>query len=555
MATPGVAWAPAVEPAPQALNLRPAVAFVLANLSGDKGVPTFFDNLAALDPPIQTIEDVKGMLAREVRMQQKGVIATATLRTFARLIEPAGYVWNEGTAGGLDKRRPGGNGNNKATCTLEEQLAAEGVEALDYANFRWGDLVFNGVPKKGEAARLNGHESKLFDNTFMAMGKVRRHEACLPPRMPAARELPRMETGADSHLPDAPSQIKQLRAHLRPAAIRRATLQQWEEELAPWDPPDDKHGQPVGLMQKFEAYMARRRNSGKSLQRLCLLETDADALGLADAPELTVSLAKDRSLSSVVDLIKSEEVDPKLRGLAFERARWLRELDASSIVSVKTESTASTASTDAEGPGTIASGPLGTITPEQLSSLISTAVSEASKGSSPAPTAGFGHGARSKPRATSNLVPPSAPSGKGASQLGTTKAVPPRDKENAAKERSAAAHAATDASVDESTNLPDDVDSSDVPDDVDSSDDEAAAKRQKCAAAPTASRLATRGPLPHLAPRPRLTRSLTCAPILFSGTLNGKRVPRRSRPRRRRPPTTARSKRSSSRRSRRRRSL
>eukprot|EP00966_Prymnesium_polylepis_P202709 4696328-Prymnesium_polylepis.1 len=96
-ATAVVAWVPAVEKAPLALDLRERVQTVLSNVSGDAGgVANFFTELAARDPPIETIEDVRGMLRTEVRTAAKGVISTATLKSFAMLIDPSGFEWAEG---------------------------------------------------------------------------------------------------------------------------------------------------------------------------------------------------------------------------------------------------------------------------------------------------------------------------------------------------------------------------------------------------------------------------------------------------------------------------
>eukprot|EP00966_Prymnesium_polylepis_P136687 3158373-Prymnesium_polylepis.1 len=65
---------------------------------------------------------------------------------------------------------------------------------------------------------------------------------------------------------------------------------------------------------------------------------------------------------------------------------------------------------------------LGQINTDQLKEMITSAVAGAAATATPPPaTTGFGGGARSKPRATSNVVGPSAPPKKSASQLNTTK--------------------------------------------------------------------------------------------------------------------------------------
>ena len=171
-------WAVAVAPAPGGLDLRARVAPVLSTVSCDAGVSKFFEALAARDPPVKTVDEVKLVPGPQVKAAARGVIATATLKSFARLIDPAGFDWPPGEPVAGRKRKPGGNGNNRRRIELASQLEAEGVEALDAATFRWGARVFDGVPKKGEATKLNGSERILFDNTFLAMGKVCVRHAC-----------------------------------------------------------------------------------------------------------------------------------------------------------------------------------------------------------------------------------------------------------------------------------------------------------------------------------------------------------------------------------------
>ena len=240
-----------------------------------------------------------------------------------------------------------------------------------------------------------------------------------------------------------------------------------------------------------------RRISVRRYTRLNV-EDDADALGLENAPQLTVSLPNDRSLSEVTSRIKAEEVDPKVRAEAAARAKWLRTLDSDSIVALKQE-TASPATLGADGGPGLSPPSLGQMNADQLKEMITSAVASAAAtenstsaeagvnaaATSPLAPTRFGSGARSKPRGTgSNIVPPSGPPHKKGSQFNTTKVVPSTDKENNAKERSSAASDATGAATSA---------------EVESSDDEeisatAGAKKQKSAAAmPACSVLPTSG--------------------------------------------------------------
>ena len=118
----------------------------------------------------------------ELKHHAQGVAKGATLRTLARLLEPSvpnGFVWVKHKKSAMAKRAPGGNGNNKPSVTLEQQLEQEGVEPLNPRTFQWADAVFDGVPRKGEADKINDHVDTLFDNTWLAQNAVRRVRPCM----------------------------------------------------------------------------------------------------------------------------------------------------------------------------------------------------------------------------------------------------------------------------------------------------------------------------------------------------------------------------------------
>ena len=166
------AWSVGCEVAPIEMKLRVRVEPVLAAISGDQSVSKFFDELAAKE--VETVDELRNDLTQsEINAIQRRTIRPATLRTLQKLIDPQGYKWRSDPSA-PDRRRRGGNGNNLAKLTLTEQYALEGVEALDADTFRWGGDVFEGVPKKGQATTLNDSVERLFDNTWLAMGKVRR---------------------------------------------------------------------------------------------------------------------------------------------------------------------------------------------------------------------------------------------------------------------------------------------------------------------------------------------------------------------------------------------
>ena len=241
------------------------------------------------------------------------------------------------------------------------------------------------------------------------------------------------------------AQIPQLRLYLRPDGIINATEAQWAEELAPWETEYDKHGKPATLMGKFlNSYLTNRRNKQQKLQRISLLEEDADALGLTDACEQSVTLSHARPLSSVTNMVKFEECDPKKRAEAQARVEWLRALNPSSLTAVKSEtgdSSASSTPTVSSAATTPAATTPATVQ-EVATAAAQAAVAALSSGaaSTTMPPAGA-NGACQRPRIVSNLVPPTAPPANASTQLSTNKAVPSKEKHEAEKERSSKAAA------------------------------------------------------------------------------------------------------------------
>ena len=192
---PAAAWAVGMEPAPDDARLLEAVAGPLAAIAGDSSVTTFFHQLAARDPPITTVSEIKTKLTNsELQSAARGTVKPATLRTLGNLLVPGGFSWaaklEADAAQPAKRKRGGGSRNNKPTVDWKEQLELEGVEALSPATFKFAPGVFDGVPKKGEAARLNGYEQVLFDNTWLEMSQVgAAHARATLPRAcaPAAR--------------------------------------------------------------------------------------------------------------------------------------------------------------------------------------------------------------------------------------------------------------------------------------------------------------------------------------------------------------------------------
>ena len=167
-----VTWVFGAGKAPPALPVRQHLLPALQLVTGDKGIPAFFDAIKDLD----TVEKLTTQITKqEMKAKAKGLINPATLKTLAKIIDPSGgFDWAPLPSGvALDgKKKPGGNGNNAPSKTLEVQLEEEGCTALDPRTFAWGDDVFKGVPKKGQAPSLNPFINTLFDNTWLAMQTV-----------------------------------------------------------------------------------------------------------------------------------------------------------------------------------------------------------------------------------------------------------------------------------------------------------------------------------------------------------------------------------------------
>ena len=59
----------------------------------------------------------------------------------------------------IRKGKPGGNGNCKPKLELAEQLKIEGVAPLNPDTFCFSDLIYDGVPRKGEAVHIDAWSS------------------------------------------------------------------------------------------------------------------------------------------------------------------------------------------------------------------------------------------------------------------------------------------------------------------------------------------------------------------------------------------------------------
>ena len=178
------------------LLVREHVQPVLQGFTGDKGIPTFFGSM----PEIITVDDLRDKITKpEIKAKARGVIKPATLKSLARIIDPTGnFFWRDPPGDSEQKRRPGGNGNNKPRLTLEEQLEEEGVEPLNPRTFSWNADVLKGVPRKGQAPTLNPFLSVLFDHTWLAQQKARcRPLRCHPPPScpPHSLLMPGMSAG------------------------------------------------------------------------------------------------------------------------------------------------------------------------------------------------------------------------------------------------------------------------------------------------------------------------------------------------------------------------
>ena len=109
----------------------------------------------------------------------RGILDVPQLKALARLLDPTtpkGFQWNHNPAGTQaqpGKRKRGGNGNNARTVSYWGQLASAGVEPLVESTFRFNpELLFAGVPKKGEANYIDDHTRRLFDNLWQLQHTV-----------------------------------------------------------------------------------------------------------------------------------------------------------------------------------------------------------------------------------------------------------------------------------------------------------------------------------------------------------------------------------------------
>lgn len=254
-------WVLAVEPVPLSANLERSLAAPLVLVTGEStGVATLFQRLRAREVPIVTVEDLRTkILCQELQAVARGAVSTATLKTLGRLLEPPhGFEWPKLPldSSAPPKRARGGNGNNKPTVELEEQLRMEGVEPLNPATFRLNStVVFDGIPKIGEAATIDAYTTRLFDQMWLAQ-----------------------------------NEIPQLRAYLRPYTVRNAVFEQIGAELPPLSAEllkkVCKKGKPITLDRKYAVYESNRRNQAKPLKRLAVT---SDAVEQMDGCGQTLS--------------------------------------------------------------------------------------------------------------------------------------------------------------------------------------------------------------------------------------------------------------------------
>ena len=117
-------------------------------------------------------------------MEAKKVgLSVPSLKTIGRLIEPSatGFQWKPSTGPTGAKRGRGGNGNNKPTLELKEQLEADGVELLNATTFELSAVTWEGIPRKGEAAVLDPYISQLFDQMWLTQNAISQLRTYLRP--------------------------------------------------------------------------------------------------------------------------------------------------------------------------------------------------------------------------------------------------------------------------------------------------------------------------------------------------------------------------------------
>ena len=177
-AEPEPTWALAVEPAPLHAKLLLSIAPAAGMLTRqEEPVLKLFMNLAqrGLEGSIVTVEDFRTKLMwGELRTEAKiAGVSAPTLKTIGRLIEPSptGFQWKQSEATEA-KRGRGGNGNNKPTQSLKEQLEAEGVEPLNAATFEFSAVTWEGIPRKGQTATLDASIPQLFDQMWLTQNAI-----------------------------------------------------------------------------------------------------------------------------------------------------------------------------------------------------------------------------------------------------------------------------------------------------------------------------------------------------------------------------------------------
>lgn len=127
-----------------------------------------------------TVENVQESLTwSQLKELTRDHLSVKELKVLGRLLDPTcltGFIWKTNPKADEsipDKRRPGGNGNCKPVITLEAQLKDTGVEALDPSTFRFNpDVVYDGIPRKGQANYIDDHKGRLFRNLWLTQQQV-----------------------------------------------------------------------------------------------------------------------------------------------------------------------------------------------------------------------------------------------------------------------------------------------------------------------------------------------------------------------------------------------
>ena len=284
-AEPEPTWALAVEPAPLHAKLLLSIAPAAGMLTRqEEPVLKLFMNLAqrGLEGSIVTVEDFRTKLMwGELRAEaKKAGVSAPTLKTIGRLIEPSptGFQWKQSEATEA-KRGRGGNGNNKPTQSLKEQLEAEGVEPLNAATFEFSAVTWEGIPRKGQAATLDASIPQLFDQMWLTQNA-----------------------------------IPQLRTYLRGADVRGAVFDWIDANLAP----------------PSEAYLTNRKGLPVTLSQRCGLCPSLAPFPLSPLPSLAPLLPPRRSSLAAPS--------PSPRPLSSHRARRIGTQSLSRICATRARS-------------------------------------------------------------------------------------------------------------------------------------------------------------------------------------------------------------------------